>query len=399
MTKAVTGHRTPKYALRFSRFVPLSRFCVLSRLRCNLRLMSKLERNRFAFRARLNDTAKPLCLLTLALFLTGCPKDEKRPNVRVGTAGRAEETNPAVVPGAVAFNGERALEHVKKQIEIGPRIPGSPELAKTRDYILSSLKSSGLAVKTDEFTVATPLGDKKMVNLTAEIPGESNDVIMVASHYDSKFYKDMRFVGANDPGTSVGTLLELGRVLGANQQKPKLTYWLVFFDGEEAFCEEWEQCHNPNPSDAKAPLPDNTYGSRRYVFQLRESKQLRRVRSLILLDLMGSKDLELGRDTMSTRWLQDIVWHTARDLGYGKYFVERSEGVGGDDHEAFLRAGIDSLDLIQLSSYPYWHRADDTLDKVSAQSMKIVGDVVLGSLPKIAERLAVQPAAPTSTRP
>src|SRR4029079_15662504 len=112
-----------------------------------------------------------------------------------------------------------------------------------------------------------------------------------------------------------------------------------------------------------------------------------RVRALILLDLMGAKNLELGRDTMSTRWLQDTVWRTAKDLGYEKYFVERPEGVGWDAHGALLRAGIDSLDLIQLSSYPYSHRADDTLDKVSAESMKIVGDVVLASLPKIAEHV------------
>ena len=198
--------------------------------------------------------------------------------------------------------------------------------------------------------------------------------------------KDMRFVGANDPGTSVGTLLELARVLSASQEKPKLTYWLVFFDGEEALCEEWLQCHNPNPSDPENPLPDNTYGSRHYVSTLRENNELGRVRALVLMDLIGSKDLELGRDTMSTRWLQDIVWHTARDLGYEKYFVERVEPLGGDDHEPFLKSGVDSLDLIQLR-YRYWHRADDTLDKVSAQSMKIVGEVVLASLPKIAERV------------
>ncbi len=348
---------------------------------------------RRGFRVWLDKSLPTLCLLALLLPLTGCPKDDAPPKSRIGTSDRPREAGP-VVPGAVAFNGERAMEHVKKQIEIGPRIPGSPELARTRDYLRSSLKSSGLAVKTDEFSAVTPLGEKKMVNLTAEIPGESKDVIIVASHYDSKFYKDMRFVGANDPGTSVGTVLEIARVLGASQQKPKLTYWLVFFDGEESLCEGWDQCHNPNPADPKNPLPDNTYGSRHYVSRLRENNDLGRVRALILLDLMGSKNLELGRDTLSIRWLQDMVWHTARELGYGKYFVDRPEGVGGDDHEPFLRAGIDSLDLIQLSSYPYWHKADDTLDKVSAQSMKIVGDVVLASLPKIAERLAARPAAP-----
>jgi Zn-dependent M28 family amino/carboxypeptidase len=288
------------------------------------------------------------------------------------------------------------MEYVKKQIDIGPRISGSPELARTREYILGFLKNSGLTVTTDEFSATTPLGEKKMINVTAEVPGESRDVVMIASHYDSKFFKGMRFVGANDPGTSVATLMEIARVLGAGQQKPKLTYWLVFFDGEEAFCEEWEQCQNPNPSDPKNPLPDNTYGSRHYVARLREKNELGRVRALILLDMMGYKDLELGRDTMSTRWLQDVVWKTAHESGYGKYFVERPEGVGGDDHEPFLRAGIDSLDLIQLNGYPYWHRADDTLDKVSADSMKVVGDVVLASLPKIAERLAGRPAAAPS---
>lgn len=337
-------------------------------------------------------------MLVLALLLTGCPKDEGQPKARIGTSARSREISP-VVPVAVAFNGERAMDHVKKQIEIGPRIPGSPELARTRDYIVSSLKSSGLAVKTNEFTATTPLGEKKMVNVTAELPGESKDVIIVSSHYDSKYYKDMRFVGANDPGTSVGTLLEIARVLGARQQKPKLTYWLVFFDGEESLCEEWEQCHNLNPADPKDPLPDNTYGSRHYVASLRETNDLNRVRALILLDLMGSKNLELGRDTMSVRWLQDIVWRTGRELGYGKFFVDRPEGVGGDDHEPFLRAGIDSLDLIQLTGYPYWHKANDTLDKVSSQSMKVVGDTVLESLPKIAERVAGRPPVVSSPTP
>jgi Zn-dependent M28 family amino/carboxypeptidase len=320
-------------------------------------------------------------VLVLSLFLTGCPKNEKpaQPNAAVSQHS-ATPTNPAVVPAAVAFNGERALEHVRKQIEIGPRPPGSPELGKTREYIINTLKDFGLKVVTDEFSASTPLGVKKMVNVTAELPGESKDVIIISSHYDTKVFKDMRFVGANDPGSSVGTLLELGRVLAANQQKPKLTYRLVFFDGEESLCEGWDECSKPN-------APDNTYGSRRYVSQLRANKELELVRSLILLDMMGYKNLELGRDTLSTRWLQDIIWRTGRELGYTRIFVDRPEGVGGDDHEPFLRAGIDSVDMIQLEGYPYWHTPDDTLDKVSAQSMKIVGETVLASLPRIEQYL------------
>lgn len=103
--------------------------------------------------------------------------------------------------------------------------------------------------------------------------------------------------------------------------------------------------------------------------------------------MMGYKNLELGRDTMSTRWLQDTIWRTGGELGHGKIFVDRPEGVGGDDHEPFLRSGVDSVDLIQLDGYPYWHKVDDTLDKISPQSMKIVGDVVLAGLPRIEEYL------------
>ena len=154
----------------------------------------------------------------------------------------------------------------------------------------------------------------------------------------------------------------------------------MFFDGEEAFCEGWDECHNKDG-------PDNTYGSRHYVSQLRASDEMQATRALILLDMMGYKNLELGRDTLSSKWLQDIIWQTGRELGYGKIFVDREEGVGGDDHEAFVQAGVAAVDLIQLNTYPHWHKADDTIDKVSAQSMKIVGETVLASLPKIAARL------------
>jgi glutaminyl-peptide cyclotransferase len=324
-------------------------------------------------------------VLIAPLFFAACPKSGGPEGPRGGMSTRPQPTaSPAPIPGAVAFNGERAMEHVKKQVEFGPRPPGSPELAKTRAYIIDQLKSYGLKVTTDEFRAATPQGEKNMVNITAELPGESKDVIILSSHYDSKYFKNMRFVGANDPGASVGTLLELARVLAATNPKPKLTYWFAFFDGEEAFCETWEECGKPD-------APDNTYGSRHFVEQLRKTNELGRVRAMILLDLMGYKNLELGRDTMSTKWLQNIVWQTARELGYGNVFVERDEGVGGDDHEPFLKAGIDSLDLIQLSNYRYWHTAEDTIDKISPKSMKIVGDVILASLPKIEQYLASHP--------
>ena len=333
-------------------------------------------------------------LLTLALLIpplfAACPKNEPppKPQARVSTAPRPAER---LAPIPASFNGERAMDHVKKQIEFGPRPPGSSQLEKTRAYIVDQLKSYGLTVSLDEFTATTPHGEKKMVNVVADLPGETKDLILITSHYDTKYFKDMLFVGANDPAASVGTLLEIGRVLGTMKDKPKLTYRLVFFDGEEAFCENWDDCSKPN-------APDNTYGSRHYVENLKAKSELSNTHAMILLDMMGYKNLELGRDTMSTRWLQDIVWQTGLELNYGNVFVEREEGVGGDDHEPFVNAGIASVDLIQLTSYPYWHKADDTIDKISAQSLKIVGDTVLASLPKIAARIESQKTGSQKTK-
>src|SRR5712691_9179353 len=325
-------------------------------------------------------------VLFVPFILLGCPGGGNK-------SADATSTNSSSSPAKPTsdFDGERAFEHVRKQVEFGPRPPGSAALERTRGYMIDQLKSCGLKVMTDEFHPVTPAGDRKMVNVTAELPGESNDVIIISSHYDTKLVKEFKFVGANDGGASTGALLELARVMAANKTKPKLTYWFVFFDGEEAICFDWEECHNPNPADPKKPLPDNTYGSRHYVAQLIDKKELPRVRAMILFDLMGYKNLRLGRDDMSTGWVQDIVWQTGKQLCHGAIFVDAREGVGGDDHEPFLRAGIDSLDIIQLSTYSYWHTKEDTLDKVSAKSLKIVGDVVLTSLPKIEERLSSKP--------
>jgi glutaminyl-peptide cyclotransferase len=321
--------------------------------------------------------------LLIPLFCAACPKEgpPAQPQIRVSSATRSAE-RPRPIPSA--FNGERAMDHVRKQVEFGPRPPGSQQLEKTRAYIVDQLKSFGLTVSLDEFIAKTPQGEIKMANIVGELPGETKTLVLLGSHYETKFYNDMQFVGANDPAASVGTLLEIGRVLGSMRDKPKVTYRLVFFDGEEAFCENWSDCGNEQE-------PDNTYGSRHYVTQLRAKKELETTRALILLDMIGYKNLELGRDTLSTRWLQDIIWQTGRELGHQKIFVDREEGIGGDDHEPFLKAGVDAVDLIQLNDYPHWHKADDTIDKISAQSMKIVGDTVLASLPKVVEKITTPP--------
>lgn len=318
--------------------------------------------------------------LSFALGLTGCRSDSMSNN-NVGTQNTAPPVaSPTPPQQASAFDESRAFEHVRKQVEFGPRPAGSSELARTREYITSELTSYGLNVTSDEWRATTPVGQRQMVNVTGELAGESSDVVIISSHYDTKFFKQFRFVGANDGGSSTGALLEMARVLAAGGQKPRFTYRFVFFDGEEAFCAEWDECRNPDG-------PDNTYGSRRYVEQLKAKNEVARVRLMILLDMIGYKELRFGQDDLSSHEFLDIIWQTARELGHDNVFIAESDGVIEDDHEPFLRANIKALDIIQLSSYPYWHTAEDTLDKISPRSLKIVGDVVLGSLPRIEERL------------
>jgi glutaminyl-peptide cyclotransferase len=316
-------------------------------------------------------------VLSVLLLMSSLPNVEAKAGSRTHKTGRQS----AVVEAErkTAFEGERAYAHVSRLVGLGPRPAGSKQLARAREYIVRELKSYKLKVSEDQFEAETPAGKLKMVNITAELKGTSDKFIIISSHYDTKLYKDFAFVGANDGGASSGALLELARTLAA-QKRPRIGYRFVFFDGEEAVCNDWDECGKPG-------APDNTYGSRHYVERLRERGELKRLRALILLDMVGYTKLDLGRDDMSTPWLVEIIWRTAHEIGYSKQFPDREEGVGGDDHEPFLKAGVPSVDLIQLSTYPHWHTPEDTLDKISAASLQAVGDVVISSLPRIEDRL------------
>jgi Zn-dependent M28 family amino/carboxypeptidase len=136
----------------------------------------------------------------------------------------------------------------------------------------------------------------------------------------------------------------------------------------------------------KTEGPDNTYGSRHYVNDALKTNTLRQVRALILVDMIGERGAVFQREGNSTRWLKDIIWGTAKELGHSKTFAETEYPIE-DDHVPFLKAGVPAVDIIDLDYVPHWHTATDTLDKLAARSLQIVGDVVLASLPKIEKRL------------
>ena len=284
------------------------------------------------------------------------------------------KTQPSLVQLTTAsknFDGSRAWEHLRQQVSCGPRPAGSVALAVCRNYIVQQLRSLGILVEEQPFTATTPIGPIPMVNVIGKIQGSKNDRLGIASHYDTKRFNDFRFVGANDSGSSVAVLLELARVL-TERQNP-YTIELLFFDGEESTLPQWRD-------------PDNTYGSRYYVQSSQKQGSLTSLRTLILLDLVGDKNLNFRREANSTHWLTEVIWSTAKQLGYQAYFLNEVMAVE-DDHIPFLRYGIPAVNIVDLD-YNAWHTPADTLEAVSEQSLQIVGDVVLKALSKIEQRLA-----------
>ena len=286
----------------------------------------------------------------------------------------AASTNEAQAAPATAtkvtFDGKRAWEHLQKQVSIGPRPSGTPALVETRKYIIGQLKSFGIESKEQPFTAMTPLGEVSMSNVIATIPGRRPERLALASHFDTKLYREMRFVGANDGASSTAALLELARVLKARQNE--LTIELLFLDGEEARMPEWRGT-------------DNTYGSRHYVRLAMQDGSIKNLKALVLLDMIGDRDLTIKRDGNSTPWLVDLIWATATRIGHSATFSNELTTIE-DDHIPFLRAGVASADIIDLEN-PTWHTAQDDIEHVNAKSLQIVGDVVVAAIPEIEKRI------------
>jgi hypothetical protein len=334
--------------------------------------------------------SRALAAALLSVALVGCeaatsagdrgPSPTPSPDASVAPQAQAPAAG-----AAVPFDSNKAYEHLRQMVLIGPRPAGSEALRQTRAYITRQVSAAGLTVEEQPFTAQTPIGTINMVNLVTRLLGRRAEKILITGHYDTKLIKKTPpFVGASDGASSAAMLIELARVLKGRQHE--YTYEFVWFDGEEAFCPGWDECGRPDS-------PDNTYGSRYYVDALKKANAVNSVKTMILLDMVGAKNLILRKDTdISTPWLNDLVWSTAKRLGYGSTFTDLGGGgVGGDDHEPFAKAGIPTVDIIDLADYPQWHNdaaCCDDLDHVSARSLQIVGDVVVASLPEIEKRLS-----------
>ncbi len=266
------------------------------------------------------------------------------------------------------FSGQQALEYTKAVVAFGPRPAGTPALAKTRAYIIGVLKSHGWQVSEDAFAAKTPAGTLQMSNIIARKPGSSGKAVAITGHYDTKRF-NFPFVGANDAGSSSGTLLELARTL--KKQTLKNDVYLVFFDGEEAV-KEWS-------------TTDGVYGSRHLADRWQKEGVNSRLKALINVDMIGDRDLHIVRELYSSDSLRRLIWQIAAQLGHSGNF-NGGEGAIEDDHVPFLRKGVSAVDLIDFENGPnhsWWHTPQDTMDKLSANSLQVVGDVLVETVKRL----------------
>ena len=286
-----------------------------------------------------------LAPLSLVLFAHSCAADKKLWN---------------------DVSGDKALNHVQKLVELGPRPPGSEALEKSRGYIEDQLRHYGWEVTRQTFTDDTPRGKMQFVNLVARFGKSAGKLLdasmfLLCSHYDTKIFDDERFVGANDGGSSTGLLIELARVL-AEAPKVAAKVELVFFDGEEAVEAFTDR--------------DGLYGSRYFANQLAKTGTGKQFRGGILFDMVGDRSLNITLPPDSPAGMARKIFAAAEALNCREHFTYFDGGSITDDHTPLNAIGVPTIDLIDFDFSP-WHTPEDTMDKISADSLQIVGRVAM----------------------
>ena len=295
------------------------------------------------------------------------------PRMAKGAAAGLLLLAPLAAPAQQHFDGAKALEYAREFVAIGPRWPTSPGHARAEQFLHDHFLRDQL--QEDKFTADTPIGPVALCNFIVRFPGAKNGVIVLASHYETNYpLRNINFVGANDGGSTTGLLLAIADRLreeaarSHDKKLPGYSVWLVFFDGEEAI-QSWS-------------ASDSTYGSRHLASEWGRDGTLGRIKAFILADMIGDKNLDIQRETNSTPSLVDLVAQAAKKFGDEKYFFQQDMAVD-DDHLPFVQRGVPCIDVIDLDYGPnnsYHHTAQDTMDKISAHSLTIDGDVFLETI-------------------
>ncbi|MGI6367097.1 MAG: M28 family peptidase [Anaerolineae bacterium] len=262
-------------------------------------------------------------------------------------------------PGGDEFSGSRAMSHVRRMVRMGSRAPGTEGNAEAAQYITNQVERYDWKVERDCFAY----GGETLCNLIAK-KGQG-PIVLVGAHYDTRPLADRDLVdrtqpvpGANDGASGTAVLLELARTLDTSNLEGS-QIWLVFFDGEDSGeIAGWEW----------------GAGASHLAQRLTKEPQ-NRVQYVIVADMIGDADQQIYYEWSSTLWLKEELWRLADSLGYGDTFLASHKHHIIDDHTPFLQVGIPAVLLIDFD-YPYWHTLDDTPDKLDAESLQRVGDVI-----------------------
>ncbi|MEO6983608.1 MAG: M28 family peptidase [Edaphobacter sp.] len=292
---------------------------------------------------------------------------------------------PTLTPAQKAtakFSGESAYRITEQLLQVAPkRFNGSPGHLKAEQFIKDHFKPEAAKgnFETDTFTTNTPAGLQTMHNFIVKYPGKKDGIIVLASHYETNYpLRDINFVGANDGAATSALLIEIGNVLRAHPPEG-YSVWLVFDDGEEAV-QEWT-------------ASDSLYGTRHLAAKWSVNGTLKKIKAFLVADMCADKDLNINRDENSTPWLLDLLQVAAKNIGHSSYVFKNRTAVN-DDHLPFRQRGVPVLDIIDIDYGPhtvampdgYHHTAQDTLDKISARSLQISGDLFLEMIRLINQR-------------
>jgi hypothetical protein len=305
---------------------------------------------------------RPTLVILLVCLVAACKGDAKE-----GSAAQREAKPGATSTG---FDGNAAYNYAKAQFDFGPRVPGTPAAKAGGDWIITQMRARADTVIVQSFTHMTADGKKlPMRNILARFRPELAERVLYVTHWDSRpiaesaateAERKMPTPGANDGASGVGMFVALADLL--KKTKPTVGVDLLFTDGEDY-------------GEFGPPEVDVLIGSKYFAAHplLPGYKPLYGV----LWDMIGDKDLRLPYEMFSFQRAPEVVsrvWQAAADLGYGDIFVQESGGEINDDHIPLLNAGMRVIDVIDLT-YPPHHTTQDTMDKISARSLAIVGDV------------------------
>jgi glutaminyl-peptide cyclotransferase len=313
------------------------------------------------------------------------------PSVVVVPAQLEVRTVPTASPEATVstsaslphIDSKRAFEYTREVTAFGERYMGNENHKKLERYILDHLKDDHLAgdqVEDDAFIADTVEGKFPVRNIIAKFPGTKDGIVVIMGHYDTNYpLRKTGYVGANDGGSSTAILLEFANQLRSSSAAPTknrdgYSVWLVWTDGEEAV-KTW--------SDT-----DSLYGTRHLAEKWEKDGTLKKIKALMVMDMIGDADLNIDRNSTSTPWLLDLIYTAAEREGYQSHFYAR-EGPIEDDHLPFAKRGVPNADVIDLDygyNNVFHHTPQDTMDKLSPKSLEIAGDTIMETIRLLDQR-------------